>query len=98
MLRKEKITFQDFTLKFAELMAKRDAIERVRLDTEYLRALERYIDALYKRVKSESMDEEDFAFFRETECSNLNRLQKMKNESGYRKEKYKKRTFSDGWE
>jgi ribonuclease D len=79
-------------------MDKREDIEKVRLDTEYLKELESYIEALHKRVTRTAMNEEDFAFFKEAEATNLTRLQKMKNESGYRKDKHKKRTLNDGWE
>jgi hypothetical protein len=98
MLRKDTITFQEFSLKFSQLMEKFSETEKVRLDTEYLRELESYIERLYKRISQTCLDEESFASFKEEESTNLNRLQKMKNDSGYKKEKHKKRTFNDGWE
>jgi len=79
-------------------MEKGTQLEKTRLDTEYLREAERYIEELYREVSEMSPDDEAFAEFRERESSNLNRLQKMKNTASYKKEKHKSRTFNDGWE
>jgi len=65
-------------------MEKFSETEKVRLDTEYLRELERYIEQLYKRVSEMNPDEENFASFKDVESTNLNRLQKMKNDASYK--------------
>lgn len=98
MLRKDSVSFQEFSLKFKDLMERGRHIEKTRLESEYLRETERYIEELYRRIEDMTPDEAEFDAFKEQESMRLNRLQKMKNMAAYRKEKHKKRTFSDGWE
>ena len=79
-------------------MQKLDALETIRLDSEYLRESEAYYRRLFDRIGGEDFGEENLKEIREAEMSNLNRLQKMKNRSSYRKEKHRERVKSDGWE
>ena len=96
MARKEKLTLQEFVLQFERLLRQGDGVEVIRLDTEYLRALETYIADVRSRI--ERMDEAAFASFRDSLATELNRLQKMKNIASYKKAKHKQKTFHDGWE
>ena len=96
MARKETVSFQEFVLQFERLLRQGEAVEVVRLDTEYLRALEAYIDDVRNRIGT--MDEVTFDSFRESLATELNRLQKMKNVASYKKAKHKQKTFNDGWE
>ena len=96
MARKETVGFQEFVLQFERLLQKGDEVETVRLDTEYLRALEAYIADVHSRIGT--MDEAAFGSFRASVATELNRLQKMKNVASYKKAKHKQKTFHDGWE
>ena len=98
MLRRPETSATDFRKRFSELMQKLDALETIRLDSEYLRESEAYYRRLFDRIGGEDFGEENLKEIREAEMSNLNRLQKMKNRSSYRKEKHRERAKSDGWE
>lgn len=84
--------------RFDELMEKLDRMEKIRLDTEYLRESETYYRRLWKEWHEAVFDTRHLEEIREAEMSNLNRLQKMKNRNSYRKEKHRKHAERDGWE
>ncbi len=98
MLRNEKVSSQDFTVKFEQLKKRLDEREAVHLDSEYHRQLKAYIERLYgDTVERAVFDDEDLDDMREAEMSNLNRLQKLKNASSYKKEKHKARDQNEDW-
>lgn len=98
LLRNSGTRAAEFRKRFDEMMERLDALESIRLDTEYLRESEAYYRRLYDDVRSESFTDERLGEIREPEMSNLNRLQKMKNRSSYRKEKHRSHAERDGWE
>jgi hypothetical protein len=90
MFRDKEISASNFITKFTKLREKRNAEESVPLDMEYYRELESYIDQLYRQTVSlEDFDDEKLDLIREREMGNLNRLQKLKNSSSYKKTKHK---------
>jgi hypothetical protein len=98
MLRDGKVTSQDFTVKFEQLKKRFDKKEAVHLDSEYHRKLKEYIERLYQEtVGSRSFNDEKLTDIREAEMSNLNRLQKLKNASSYKKEKHKAKQQHEDW-
>ncbi len=98
MLRRPETSATDFRSRFSELMQKLDALESIRLDSEYLRESEAYYRRFLSEIDRDDFSQQDLQEIREAEMSNLNRLQKMKNRSSYRKEKHRERVKSDGWE
>ncbi len=98
MLRRPETSATDFRSRFSELMQKLDALETIRLDSEYLRESEAYYRRFLSEVDRDDFSQQDLQEIREAEMSNLNRLQKMKNRTSYRKEKHRERAKSDGWE
>ena len=98
MLRRPETSATDFRSRFSELMQKLDALETIRLDSEYLRESEAYYRRFLSEVDRDDFSQQNLQEIREAEMSNLNRLQKMKNRSSYRKEKHRERVKSDGWE
>lgn len=98
MLRRPETSVVDFRLRFSELMQKLDSLESIRLDSEYLRESEAYYRRFFSEVDHDDFSQQALQDIREAEMSNLNRLQKMKNRSSYRKEKHRERVKSDGWE
>jgi len=98
MLRDAKVTSQDFTVKFRQLKKKFDERESVQLDSEYHQQLKQYIERLYgDTVGDKEFDDEKLDDIREAEMSNLNRLQKLKNASSYKKEKHKAKQQNEDW-
>ncbi len=98
MLRDEKVSSQDFTVKFEQLKKRFDEREAVHLDSEYHRQLKAYIERLYSdTVETATFDNERLDDIREAEMSNLNRLQKLKNASSYKKEKHKAKYQNEDW-
>ena len=90
MFRDDKVTSQDFTVKFEQLKQRLDEREAVQLDSEYHHRLKSYIERLFgDTVMREDFDDERLTDIREAEMSNLNRLQKLKNAASYKKEKHK---------
>ncbi len=98
MFRNEDVTSQDFTVKFEELKQKFDEREAVQLDSEYHRQMKQYIERLYEETcGNAAFDDERMDEVRDAEMSNLNRLQKLKNASSYKKEKHKAKEQSEDW-
>jgi hypothetical protein len=98
MLRDEKVTSKDFVLKFVELKKKFDKRVEIHLDSEYHQQLKAYIIRLYATtcLKDDFTDKE-FSDIREAEMSNLNRLQKLKNGTSYKKDKHKSKHQQEDW-
>ena len=97
MFRDKEMTASAFIEKFKNLKNKLSTIEAVSLDYGYYKELEAHINRLYDQVLSiENFGEKEFDTIREAEMSNLNRLQKLKNSSSYKKQKHK--NSSETWE
>jgi len=98
MFRDEKVTSQDFTVKFEQLKQRFDQKEPVHLDAEYHKQMKAYIERLYRdTVLNGAFDDTRLKDIREAEMSNLNRLQKMKNAASYKKEKHKAKPQNEDW-
>jgi len=95
LLRQEETTAVQFTTKFDELMQKLGELESIRLDSEYLQETKSYIDRLYFQTKE--ITDKEFEDIKAAEMSNLNRLQKLKNLSNYKKEKHRSRQQEEDW-
>ncbi len=90
MFRNKELKADAFAKKFRELKEKLSTTQKAPLDLEYYRELETYIDRLFRQIAfSEDFDDKTLDDIREAEMSNLNRLQKMKNSTSYKKAKHK---------
>ena len=99
MFRDTGIDAEVFLIKFKRLKKRLDEHETVLLDSEYHKQLKAYIERLYAlSCLSETFGDEVLNNIREAEMSNLNRLQKLKKENSYKKEKHKGKREHDGWE
>ena len=98
MFRNDEVCSQKFVLKFEELKKKFDEKEEVQLDSEYHHQLKEYIERLYRQTCSvELFSDKTFNDIRDAEMSNLNRLQKLKNNTSYKKDKYKGKHKNEDW-
>ena len=98
MFRNDEVCSQKFVLKFEELKKKFDEKEKVQLDSEYHHQLKEYIERLYQQTCSvELFSDKAFDDMRDAEMSNLNRLQKLKNNTSYKKDKYKGKHKNEDW-
>ena len=98
MLRNENVCSQSFMVKFEELKKKFDAKEAVHLDSEYHQQLKAYIERLYEQTCSvELFCDKSLNDIRDAEMSNLNRLQKLKNGTSYKKDKHKSQHKHEDW-
>jgi len=98
MLRDEKICSEKFHTKFTELKRKFDEKTDVNLDSEYHKQLKSYIERLYQQTcLCDTFDNKAFDDLREAEMSNLNRLQKLKNGTSYKKDKHKAKRQQEDW-
>ena len=98
MLRDENVCSQDFMIKFEQLKKKFDEKAEVHLDSEYHQQLKMYIERLYQQTCSvELFCNKSFNDIREAEMSNLNRLQKLKNATSYKKDKHKSKHQNEDW-
>ena len=98
MFRDEKSTSGAFVAKFTELKERLDQREAVRLESEYHQRLKEYVDRLYRETcADEAFDDSMLDDIREAEMSNLNRLQKLKNASSYKKEKHRRKEQHEDW-
>ena len=98
MLRDENVCSQSFMVKFEELKKRFDAKEAVQLDSEYHQQLKSYIERLYRQTCSEELFcDKSLNDIRDAEMSNLNRLQKLKNGTSYKKDKHKSKHKDEDW-
>ena len=98
MLRDEGVDAQSFTTKFKGLKKVFDERVVTQLDSEYHKQLKSYIERLYDQTcKQEDFSDASFEDIREAEMSNLNRLQKLKNGSSYKKDKHKSKHHNEDW-
>ena len=98
MLRDESVNSLSFTAKFEGLKKKLDERVKAQLDSEYHKQLKSYIERLYEQTcKQEVFSDESFEDIREAEMSNLNRLQKLKNGTTYKKDKHKSQHKNEDW-
>jgi len=98
MFRDENVCSQSFMVKFEQLKKKFDEKAEVHLDSEYHQQLKMYIERLYQQTCSvELFDDKVLNDIREAEMSNLNRLQKLKNGSSYKKDKHRSQHQNEDW-
>ena len=93
MFRDENTIQEQFLQKFEELKKKLDDFESIRLDSEYHHQLKEYIEKLYNECQYEfELDD-----IREANMTLLNRLQKLKNGTSYKKDKHKYSSRNQDW-
>ncbi len=98
MLRNENVCSQSFMVKFKELKKKFDEKEAVHLDAEYHQQLKLYIERLYVQTcEVKLFCDKSLNDIRDAEMSNLNRLQKLKNGTSYKKDKHKSKHKNEDW-
>ena len=98
MLRDEGVDAQSFTTKFEGLKRVFDQRTATQLDSEYHKQLKSYIERLYEETcGKEHFSDATLEDSREAEMSNLNRLQKLKNGSSYKKDKHKSKHKHEDW-
>jgi NAD-specific glutamate dehydrogenase len=97
MLRDATSDAKSFTTHLQQLKKKLDPYEEVRLNTEYHQQLQAYITRLHKESLQEDFDTTTLHRIREAEMSNLNRLQKLKNATSYKKDKHKSHHKNEEW-
>jgi L-lactate utilization protein LutC len=87
MFRKQITTQEQFLQKINQFIKKIDKVSSIGVSSEYHKKLENYITHLYKQTQQHKfiLDEQ-----RESNMTKLNRLQKFKNSTSYKKEKHKK--------
>ena len=93
MFRDEKTTQEQFLKKFDELKEKLDEQVDIQLNSEYHQQMKAYIERLYNEVQSEfKLDD-----IRDVNMTHLNRLQKLKNGTSYKKDKHKYKEKNQDW-
>ncbi|MCK5855723.1 MAG: hypothetical protein KAG56_10915 [Sulfurovaceae bacterium] len=93
MFRDEKTTQEQFLKKFEELKKKLDEQVAIQLNSEYHHQMKAYIDRLTQEVQSEfKLDD-----IRDANMTLLNRLQKLKNGTSYKKDKHKHSSKNQDW-
>jgi len=98
MFRDENICSEKFHTKFAVLKKKFDEKVEINLDSEYHQQLKVYIERVYAQTcLTEAFDDKSFDDLRDAEMSNLNRLQKLKNGTSYKKDKHKSKSHNEDW-
>ena len=97
LLRHEETTAEQFVAKLDEMMRQLSKLEKPRMDSEYMQQTQAYIERLHMDTQSEGFDDARYAEIHEAEMSNLNRLQKLKNKSTYKKEKHRHGERDQDW-
>jgi len=98
MFRDKSVTAEDFLRKFEQLQKRFDEKVEVQLESEYHQQLKEYITRLYQQTcLAKVFTDENLSDIREAEMSNLNRLQKLKNGTSYKKDKHKSKRQNEDW-
>lgn len=98
MFRDQNVSAEDFTQKFEQLKKRFDEKVEVQLESEYHQQLREYIARLYQDTcLNDAFCDEKLSDIREAEMSNLNRLQKLKNGTSYKKDKHKSKRQNEDW-
>jgi len=98
MLRDNNVDADAFSLKFQQLKKKFDERVEIHLDSEYHQQLKLYIVRLYASTcENEMFTTKYLDDLRDAEMSNLNRLQKLKNGTSYKKDKHKAKSRNEDW-
>ncbi len=94
LFRSQESSYECYKKRFSKLKEDIDNLEKIHLNSEYLRAVDTYLKQLYKKtIQEQTLTEQQFQELKSIELSNLNRLQKLKNQKKYSKEKYRKDIF-----
>ncbi len=93
MFRDEKTTQEQFLKKFHELKKKLDEQVDIKLNSEYHQQMKEYIE----RLDNELKEEFDLENIREANMTLLNRLQKLKNGTSYKKDKHRYQEKNQDW-
>ena len=93
MFRDEKTTQEQFLKKFYELKKKLDEQVEIQLNSEYHQQMKSYIE----RLDNELKDEFKLDNIREANMTLLNRLQKLKNGTSYKKDKHRYKEKNQDW-
>ena len=98
MLRDTSVSSQAFVVKFDVLKKKLDVKEEVSLDSDYHQQLKAYIERLHLQTcQADTFNDKCLDDIRDAEMSNLNRLQKLKNGTSYKKDKHKRQHQNEDW-
>jgi len=97
MFRDKNVSAINFTKKFQELIEKLEEKVEIHLDSEYHNELKSYIYKLKQEFELQDIDDKVLDDMREVHMSNLNRLQKLKNRTTYKKDKHKLKTQNQDW-
>lgn len=89
MFRDKNINSDEFKTKTLLLILKLQERDDIRFDGEYLNKMKEYINQIYFKLQNQEFNDIIFDEMREIEMGNLNRLQKMKNNNSYKKDKHK---------
>jgi hypothetical protein len=94
LFRSDATDYQTYKDRFALLKKELDDLDVIRLDSEHSRLVTEYIEQLYKRtVVDQSLTPKEFEELKSSELTQLNRLQKLKNQKKYTKTKHKNNFF-----
>lgn len=93
MFRDENTTQEVFVNKFNDLKKKLHEQPEVQLTSEYHHQMKSYIEQLSFEVEKEFVLDD----IREANMTLLNRLQKLKNGTSYKKDKHKNKSKDEDW-
>ena len=93
MFRDEKTTQEQFIKKFDELKKKLDEQVTIQLNSEYHQQMKAYIERLTFEIEQEFVLDN----IRDANMTLLNRLQKLKNGTSYKKDKHKYSSRDQDW-
>jgi len=93
MFRNSNTTQEQFLKKFQELKDNLDKQTDIKLNSEYHEQVKNYIYNLYSECQNEFILDD----IREINMTHLNRLQKLKNRTSYKRDKHKHRSKNEDW-
>jgi len=93
MFRNSNTTQEQFLKKFQELKDNLDKQIDIQLNSEYHEQMKSYIYNLYRECQNKFILDD----IREINMTHLNRLQKLKNGSSYKKDKHKHKSKNEDW-
>jgi hypothetical protein len=91
----ETLPFYNFKENIDRYYEEIKQVEAVRLDSEYLKMLENFVNIIL--VKIDTIEHDELQLLRDFILKEANILHKEKNKTNYKKDKHKYKSYNDGY-
>ncbi|NPA28496.1 MAG: hypothetical protein GXN91_05600 [Epsilonproteobacteria bacterium] len=86
-------SYESYRDKFIELKEEIDRYSDVYIQADHIKKIKEYIESLYKKTILSPLSPQEFKEIKSQEATNLNRLQKIRNQLKYNKHRYRDKEY-----